>query len=336
MISIELEKLSLKEEFQIFVAWKLVPNKEFLLSSLTPEEIKNILKSYLELNVSVENMPKLNVPDHDLLLTPFKKIVPAEPKPNLLILLLALLKNEIRFSPCVSKELIKSFNARYDVIAPRNPLIKIITSDDQWTVYCFKPTQGSPLFIEREKSYDNNPGRIGNLFTSALIKESPQKYNRFYTVREAKIGDINIALTGEIDCVDGNGRPIEIRAKPIWKSENINYLKRTFLQSKLGGCSKVATGQFTKPRAFDAPAKFKKKFIQIQDLADKAGQFDGAFEYLIECLNKMIEKCHVGKVYKVSGTKGRPIDIEQDENFSFPVSVELINNCAEVIAELEN
>jgi hypothetical protein len=282
------------------------------------------------------NMPKLKLPANDLVLAPYKQTVPAEPKPNLLILLLTLLKNEKSSSPSDPNALIQRFNARYDIIAPRNPIIKIATSQDQWTVYCFKPTKDSPLFIEREKSYDNMPGKIGNLFTSALIQKSRQNYNRIYTVRETKIGEINVALTGEIDCVDDNGNIVEIKAKPIWKSDNPNFIQRNFVQSTLGGCTKIITGQFSNQGALNSPAKFKKQSIKIQDLANYAGNIDGAFDYLIESLNEMVERCDVGKVYKVSGIKGRSIDIEQDDELLFPISVELIKNCAEVIADLEN
>lgn len=238
-------------------------------------------------------------------------------------------------------ELLRSL-AKYDVVIPRHPLKKLLSasSREPWKVFAFKPRQDGPLFIERSDRYRVEEGNVGALFEKQMTNRADCKFNRTYSVSCASLGNFQLALTGEVDCLDSAGVLVEIKSKPAWVKPDPARELSTWMQSKLIGVETIVTGGFTTTRGRrDGPVTFSKANIQYESLARfgsrvDAGAKNHAMQVMHDVISKLVQTCkRVGVLYVVTldnnNDPGAAVIRESEPaEFPFPITSDVLQNCS--------
>lgn len=337
-LSLKLEKTSINSTFEssIIAHWSLnsSPSFEYWNPSLSFDQISSLLNC-LVLNVDKSKLPKLKSSLPKLItLSPYVKIVSPECKPNLLFLILSILyKNKSDTSS--EQSLLKSLNS-FDIFIPRNRLNAICKEfiSEDWEIFASKPYISSPLFIDRIKSYETNPGSIGMLFESNIIDK---EYHRSYVSQKVVIGNISIACTGEIDCFDDE-TILEVKSRPAWAKSNDSRIHDNWVQSKLAGVDYILTGSFNSVGNTNrGPVAFKTsdfERLSLNEYANKVKDKTSAFEYCEDVLCTILKSCKdVGVVYHITGRRGKPCTISKCKN-QFAIDQVVVENCVKVIMNI--
>jgi hypothetical protein len=222
-----------------YAAWRKAPSADLTSARLKKERIATEMANNLVIDVP-------------------------EIKPNLLMITMSIFLRQLnsKNAPKTSNELMQSLN-EFDIILPRNPLLKIMSEsrDENWEIYCCKPSSSWPLFIDRTKSYTTNPGQIGALFELAMTT-TVDKYHKVYAVTRGNLGGIRLALTGEIDCIDSSGKPVEVKSRPAWAPFDNSRSLDSWIQSTLAGICTIVTGSFTSAQR-NGPVTFNSRKIKV-------------------------------------------------------------------------
>lgn len=329
-----------------FAAWTSPPTLAHVAPLQSVDDIQALIREGpLLLKADTEQMPKL-LPKRTIVVNPCQKRVPPEPKPNLLVITLLILDHCRRQNP---KKQLKKADAlkalrEFDVIMPRNPLKKIMSSSmskQQWMVYAMRPTADLPMYINRVRSYETNPSSIGMLFEKACCSSPEVGYHRIYSVgrgtfRTTQQGGLVIGLTGELDGLDTNGHALEIKTRPAWARPGSIHDGRvldTWIQSVLAGVGTIVTGSFNQTRGDrTAPVIFSASKITHQSLDEFSKTVRGkteALEYGEQVLSCIMKECtEVGTVYEISGSYDSDIEIQKlNDDTEFPITKETIENC---------
>ena len=310
-----------------YAAWLIPPPFLFASENITSEEIFSILSENLHINANARDISQLIVKSKltsNMRIVPFQDIKGPESKPNLLCAISAILYNHLlatssnttilsssdSLSSETSKLLQDSLYSQFDIICPRNPLKKLMTTscDEEWELFACRPAIGSPLMLERTEGYDSNHGSIGMQFEKLMVSSSIRSYNRVYTVNKLICGSsIRIGLTGEIDGVDSQGNPIEIKSKPFWVQSSYDRNLATAVQSKLGNVETIVTGGFSAQKGVkNGPVMFELRNIVYQSLNDfcnrnvQSGSLNASFQYTNYVLQYLMDNCtEVGVIYHI-------------------------------------
>lgn len=332
-----------------YYGWKIKPDPIYhMKNTLNCDEIIKILTNDSSLIVNMNELPQLisikSLPEK-IELIEYKEMAEPIGKPNLLIALSSLLYDIIKNTKSRDHHTIISTMKRdTNIIITRNSLKKILShfydSKEEWTVYCYKPADDYPIFIERGENYDVNNGTIGNQFERFVTSSST--YERVYAISSGKLSDLSIILTGEIDAFDENCEPVEIKTKP-YNVDSADRKLTNWVQSSLVGTNRFVTASFLRRKKKD-PAVFLRKNIISKTLDeycrdnknilnDKSK--NDIYKYGTSILKKIqssINSSKVDTVYmvKVSSSDKNNIIIEEVQR-TFPISMNTIINTTTAI-----
>ncbi|KAJ3121517.1 hypothetical protein HK098_003618 [Nowakowskiella sp. JEL0407] len=333
------ERKTFNFELLKIVGWKSCPTEFHLQPQLSFEDIESIIdkNGQLCLDVDVNELPRLKRITSDFTITPNSVKTPPEPKPNLLVIIMAILNAyKEKFDGKVEEVDLLNALSEYDVLTPRNPLISIV-SKEPWTVRAVKYDEKWPVLINRERIYNLTPGRIGTLFEKVITV--PSLYHRVYSVGHATFADSNdiklhIGVMGEIDAVDSKGNLVEIKTMGRWMGKNTNFNRNTWTQSILGGVSIVVRGEFYQKK-FQGAATFTRRHITYQTIDEFGRSIPGkneSLDFAGEVLRKIVGSVKkLGVVYEISGGGSDEISVTEATIMEpFVISKETVLNCIEV------
>jgi hypothetical protein len=197
------------------VGWLALPKELHMSPSITVEEIRHMLQHELHVETKTRDLPSLHKsPRLPMVLKTFDEPVKPALKPNLLMIVLKVMMehlrvNQLSLAPILVTEanLLENLGT-HDIIVPRKVLKSIITAaggSEPWECFGCRPSEKSPLFLDRTELYDTNAGSVGMLFERAMIA-SPGRYERVYIVSRITLDGISCVLSGEIDAFDDEGK----------------------------------------------------------------------------------------------------------------------------------
>jgi hypothetical protein len=360
-LSLQETPVQLSSSLLCYSAFQVAPTPEYLDPKLSLEALTEILSRGLSLNVDKATISKLRAIPVKLSISPGNKETAPDVKPNLLLLLASWFKLKIIANPRASKsQLIKSLDYSVDIFIPRKVLTSLIVKPQDgtwnkvdWEVYACRFTDDGPLFVDRKSSYSTNPQSAGELFQNAMT--TPQDHRRVYGVRKlvlpvADKGEksLSIVVSGEINCLDASGEPVELTCKPDWKHHEKWRTAGQWIKSKLGGVERMVIGNFTGSRTnsrsrdshhltfrdADFEVMNLKQFERLVDREDKTD----AFPYAARMLSKIIKRTRkVGYYHFTRNTEDlEELYVDDGEGKTpFPISDELISNCAQAVIDLQ-
>ena len=260
-----------------FMGWKSKPRQSHINPDITLAEIEELLKDTLHLNVAQRDVAQLRRLSQKIVVQTFNQYTMPALKPNLLMITAKLLfdnankiKNEVEKKELTIPMLVDKSLSVIDFIAPRRPLKAIMTNnplDEPWqAIIVSKPIDNGPIYIDRTDSYQEKAGSIGNLFTKAMIVDD-KRYERYYVLSRVSIGPHQMALSGEIDCVDDSGYPVELKTRPKWKPMDPVRQLENWVQSSLVGIDQIITAGYGTTRGVrNGPVTFHKSDIAYETL----------------------------------------------------------------------
>lgn len=324
-----------------FVGWRRVPQPAYV----TPDDFAAMQRDAV-FGVPHESLPLLLPAERlrrSFTVQPRPVKAAPEPKPNLLVAAATAILCHVRAAaaaPSAEDAAVLGALRKYHVVLPRNPLKQLLTARDgePWLLYACRPLEGGPVFVERSRTYEATSGTIGALFEREMT-ERRADFHRVYAVSEGALGPLALLLTGEVDAVDAQGRPVELKTQPRWAKPDPARSLQALLQSRLAGVASMVTGAFTAPRGGprNGPVTFSQADIKYQRIEDyargvRASDVDGAFGYALEVLQAIVRQCAaVGTVYAVEGAR-RPLSVRVREmrpnEVAFPVSARVLSDLA--------
>ncbi|ORY47379.1 hypothetical protein BCR33DRAFT_848727 [Rhizoclosmatium globosum] len=329
-----------------FSAWRHPPITEDTHPSLTQEHIKKLLSERLSLDANPANFPRLNKRPRDTVVQTHRDVLPPEPKPSILIMLLHEYKRIKQENPAYSAEsIMEEFDASFDVIIPRNVLLKIMTNSE-WSVFAVRITSSGPLFIDRTESYSSNPGSAGHMFEQVISISPPNcptpPFHRIYAISSVAFSPrLRTLLSGEVDCVDESLTPVEVTTKPSWVPSDATRLLSTYIQSLLIGVQTIVTGGFdTVPPRGSGKLVFGANKVQFESAEKVRMNLDkdaveACFEVGQTVLEHVKSACkQLGVVYKISGVGAAQFRCSELDSSEVIVSEKTMLACAEAICSM--
>jgi hypothetical protein len=159
-----------------FAVWMSPPLLEHTNASISADRIRETLTRELDLEVTTNELPTLKALAPKVIhVTPFEKILPQEPKPNLLVLLATIFHRLHVEDPTTDSSLIERLHDKFDVLIPRGQLKKMMV-ESEWEMVACRPLRNGPLYIDRCTSYTTNPGSVGMQFEKAMVDPPKEVY----------------------------------------------------------------------------------------------------------------------------------------------------------------